>query len=31
MSTTNLTGRENLTKYAFWMGSVGPIDKEKLS
>jgi hypothetical protein len=26
MSTTKLTGRENLTKsgYAFWLGPVGP-------
>jgi hypothetical protein len=28
VSTTNLTGRENLTKYAFWLGPVGPVDKE---
>jgi hypothetical protein len=28
MSTTKLTGRENITKYAFWLGSVGPTDKE---
>jgi hypothetical protein len=28
MSTTKLTGRENLTKYAFWLGPVGPTDKE---
>ncbi len=28
MSTTKLIGRENLTKYAFWLGSVGPTDKE---
>ncbi len=28
MSTTKLTGRENLTKYAFWLGHVGPTDKE---
>jgi hypothetical protein len=28
MSTTNLTGRENFTKYAFWLGPVGPTDKE---
>jgi hypothetical protein len=30
MSTTKLTGRENLAKYryAFWLGPVGPTDKE---
>jgi hypothetical protein len=28
MSTTKLTGRENLTKYAFWLGPLGPTDKE---
>jgi hypothetical protein len=28
MSTTKLTGRENLTKYAFWLGLVRPTDKE---
>jgi hypothetical protein len=28
MSPTKLTGRENLTNYAFWWGPVGPIDKE---
>jgi hypothetical protein len=28
MSTTKLTGRENLTKYAFWLGPVGPTDKD---
>jgi hypothetical protein len=29
MSTIKLTGRENLlTKKAFWLGPVGPIDKE---
>ncbi len=28
MSTTKLTGRENLTKYAFCVGPVGPTDKE---
>jgi hypothetical protein len=28
MSTTILTGRENLTKDAFWLGSGGHIDKE---
>jgi hypothetical protein len=28
MSITKLTGRENLTKYAFWLGPVGPNDKE---
>jgi hypothetical protein len=28
MSTTKLTGRENLTKYAFWAGPFGPTDKE---
>jgi hypothetical protein len=28
MSTTKLTERENLTKYAFWLGPVGPTDKE---
>jgi hypothetical protein len=29
MTTTKLTGRENLTKYAFWLGPVGPVNKEK--
>jgi hypothetical protein len=29
MSTTKLTGRENLTKYAFWLGPVGTSDKKK--
>jgi hypothetical protein len=28
MSKTKLTGRENLTKYAFCLGPVGPTDKE---
>jgi hypothetical protein len=28
MSTTKLTGRENLTMYAFWFGPVGPTDME---
>jgi hypothetical protein len=28
MSTAKLTGRENLTKYAFWLSPVGPTDKE---
>jgi hypothetical protein len=28
MSTTKLTGIENLTMYAFWMGPVGHADKE---
>jgi hypothetical protein len=28
MSATKLTGRENLTKYAFWWGPIGPTDKE---
>jgi hypothetical protein len=28
MSTSKLTGRENLTKYTFWLGPVGPTDKE---
>jgi hypothetical protein len=30
MSTTKLTGRENLTKYwyAFWLGPAGPTDEE---
>jgi hypothetical protein len=28
MITTKLTGRENLTKYAFWWGPGGPTDKE---
>jgi hypothetical protein len=28
VSTTKFTGRENLTKYAFWLGPVGPTDKE---
>jgi hypothetical protein len=28
MSTTNLTGGENLIKYALWLGPVGPTDKE---
>jgi hypothetical protein len=28
MSTTKLTGGENVTKYAFWLGPVGPTDKE---
>jgi hypothetical protein len=28
MSTTKLTGMENLTKYAFWLGPVGLTDKE---
>jgi hypothetical protein len=28
MSTTKLTGRENLTMHAFCVGPVGPTDKE---
>ncbi len=28
MSTTKRIERENLTKYAFWLGPVGPTDKE---
>jgi hypothetical protein len=28
MSTTKLTGRENLTKYVFWLSPVGPADKD---
>jgi hypothetical protein len=28
MSTSKLTRRENLTKYAFWLGPVGPTEKE---
>ncbi len=28
MSTTKLAGRENLTKYAFWLGRGGPTVKE---
>jgi hypothetical protein len=28
MSTTKLTGRENLKKYAFWLGPVGSTDEE---
>ncbi len=28
MSTTKFTGRENLTKYAFWLDHCGPTDKE---
>jgi hypothetical protein len=31
MRTTKLTGRENLTKYAFWLGPAGLTDKEKSS
>jgi hypothetical protein len=31
MSTTKLAGRENLTKYAFWLGPVGTSDKKKSS
>jgi hypothetical protein len=27
MSTTKIIGREYLTKYAFWLCPVGPIDK----
>jgi hypothetical protein len=27
MSTTKLTGRENLTMYAFWLGPGGPLGK----
>ncbi len=30
MSTEKLTGRENLTKSAFWLGPGGPTDKENL-
>ncbi len=28
MYTSKLTGMENLTKYSFWLGPVGPTDKE---
>jgi hypothetical protein len=28
MSTIKLTGKENLTKYAFWLGPGRPTDKE---
>jgi hypothetical protein len=28
MSTTEVTRRENLIMYAFWLGPVGPTDKE---
>jgi hypothetical protein len=28
MRTTKLTGRENLTKYAFWLGPFGCTDKK---
>ncbi len=28
MSTTKLTGRENVTKYTFWLGPGGPTGKE---
>jgi hypothetical protein len=28
LSTTKLTGRENLSKYTLWLGLVGPTDKE---
>ncbi len=28
MSTTKFNGRENLTKYAFWLGPLRPTDKE---
>jgi hypothetical protein len=28
MRTTKLTGRENLTKNAFWLGPGRPIDKD---
>jgi hypothetical protein len=28
VSTTKLTGRENLTKNTFYVGPVGPIDME---
>jgi hypothetical protein len=28
MSTQKLTGMENFTKFAFWLGPVGPTDKE---
>jgi hypothetical protein len=28
MNTTKLTGRENLTNYAFWFGPDGPTNKE---
>jgi hypothetical protein len=28
MSTAKLTGSKNLTKYAFWLGPGGPIDKK---
>jgi hypothetical protein len=29
MSRIKSTGRENLTKNAFWLGPGGPTDKEK--
>jgi hypothetical protein len=28
MSTTKLTGRENLTKYAYWLGSAGLLTRK---
>ncbi len=28
--SVSYSGRENLTKYAFWLGPVGPTDKENL-
>jgi hypothetical protein len=28
MSIIKLKGRENLTKYTFWLGPGGPTDKE---
>ncbi len=28
MSITKLTGGENVTKYAYWLGPVGPTDKK---
>ncbi len=28
MITTKLSGQENLTKYALWLGPFGPSDKE---
>jgi hypothetical protein len=27
-TTKKLTGKENLTKYAYWLGPVGPTNKE---
>ncbi len=28
LMSTKITGRENLTKYAFWLSPVGPTGKE---